>query len=258
MTKTLSSKPLLMANWKMNLLPHEAIDLVTKLIKLPLSLDTNLVFAPPYPYLALIEPVLKDYANICLGAQDLSVHHIGAYTGEVAGKMLKAVGVKYVLVGHSERREYHKETNVLLENKLLRAWEEQLIPVLCVGETSELRAEGQYLEYIRGQIHSVLPTECLDKVGELVIAYEPIWAIGTGKTASPAEVQEVHAYIRQVLAEFKLENTSILYGGSVKPENADDLFAMADVDGALVGGASLQLDPMQAIIQRFVKAFSKE
>lgn len=255
--------PLLIANWKMNLLPDQAQHLFKSVTAE--SVDLPVVFASPFPYLPLLSPLVKDKAHIFLGAQDLSAHKVGAYTGEVSGQMLRVLGVKYVLVGHSERREYHGENSELLAKKILRAWENELIPVLCVGENLQIREQGTHLAYIHEQIAEVLnllPQDSLPKEKTqnlpLVLAYEPVWAIGTGQTASPEMVQEVHRHIRQVLSELWVgDMPSILYGGSVKPENASDLFAMQDVDGALVGGASLQIESMRALIKSFVQAFAK-
>lgn len=253
--------PLLIANWKMNLLPDQAQHLLKSVTAE--SVDLPVVFASPFPYLPLLSPLIKDKAHIFLGAQDLSAYKVGAYTGEVSGQMLRALGVKFVLVGHSERREYHREQAELLAQKIIRAWENELTPVLCVGENLQIREQGTHLAYIREQIAEVLAFISKLSVEQasqspLVLAYEPIWAIGTGRTASPEMVQEVHSHIRQALRElWRGSMPSILYGGSVKPENATDLFAMQDVDGALVGGASLQIESMQALIQKFVKAFAK-
>lgn len=261
----MAKTPLLIANWKMNLLPDEACLLVKRALELDLSRNLGLVFATPYPYLPLINSVLQSELHkpgkVGLAAQDISAHKSGAYTGEVSGEMLKAIGTEYVLIGHSERREYHNEDELLIKNKLIRAWEKQIITVLCVGETLELRNKSQHLEYIRNQIYESLVV-AIEEFGalpaELVIAYEPIWAIGTGRSASSEEVQEVHGYIRQILLD-RYPNLvfSILYGGSVNVDNATKLFSIRDVDGALVGGASLQIESMHGIIRSFVKSFAK-
>lgn len=206
------------------------------------------VFAPS-PYLAQCQVQLSD-SPIAWGAQTLSEHEQGAYTGEVSASMLKDFGCSMVLVGHSERRELFGETDAAIAEKFKKALADNLIPVLCVGETLEQRESGKTLEVIQSQIQAVMGLVGVEGFGKSVIAYEPVWAIGTGLTASPEQAQEVHASIRALLAQQNGEiaqTVRILYGGSVKPSNAADIFAQPDVDGALVGGASLVASDFIAI-----------
>jgi len=206
------------------------------------------VFAPS-PYLAQCQAQLND-SPIAWGAQTLSEHEQGAYTGEVSASMLKDFGCSMVLVGHSERRELFGETDSAIAEKFKKALADNLIPVLCVGETLEQRESGKTLEVIQSQIQAVMGLVGVEGFGKSVIAYEPVWAIGTGLTASPEQAQEVHASIRALLAQQNGEiaqTVQILYGGSVKPSNAADIFAQPDVDGALVGGASLVASDFIAI-----------
>ncbi|WP_240125858.1 triose-phosphate isomerase [Thermomonas alba] len=211
----------------------------------------ELVVLPPYPYLqSLAAPCVE--AGIALGAQDCSAHDKGAYTGEVAAAMLADVGARYVLVGHSERRQYHAESSALVAEKFVAAQAAGLIPVLCVGERLEEREAGQTEAVVAGQLRPVLERAGAAAFARAVVAYEPVWAIGTGRTASPEQAQAVHAFIRGEVAAFDAtiaNSLPLLYGGSVKPDNAASLFAQADVDGGLVGGASLVAADFLAIAQ---------
>lgn len=206
---------------------------------------------PPFPYLeGLAGPCAA--AGIALGAQDCSAHDKGAYTGEVAAAMLADVGARYVLVGHSERRQYHAESSALVAEKFVAAQAAGLVPVLCVGERLEEREAGQTEAVVAGQVRPVLERAGAAAFARAVVAYEPVWAIGTGRTASPEQAQAVHAFIRGEVAAFDAkiaDSLPLLYGGSVKPDNAASLFAQADVDGGLIGGASLVAADFLAIAQ---------
>jgi len=177
-----------------------------------------------------------------LGAQNISQYDNGAYTGEVSGKMLADLNTKYVIIGHSERRELYNENNNIIKDKFSKAIENNIKPILCVGETIDHRNSGETFDYIHSQIDAVISSNKLENLKELIIAYEPIWAIGTGQTATPESAEEVHSYIRNILLNTDsnlAENTPILYGGSVNSENAEKLFRMENINGALIGGASL-------------------
>jgi triosephosphate isomerase len=203
---------------------------------------------PPFPYLAAL--IAQHGGVLDFGAQDCSEHEPGAYTGEVSATMLRDVGCRYVLTGHSERRHYHHESNMQVAAKTARALEHGLIPILCVGETLEEHDAGRAAEVVAAQLAPVIAHCGIEAFGRALIAYEPVWAIGTGRTASPEQAQAVHAMLRSQLAraDAKIaDSTRILYGGSVKPGNAAELFAQPDVDGGLIGGASLQATDFLAI-----------
>ncbi len=208
---------------------------------------TEVGVCAPFVYLAQAVDALVD-SPIGVGAQDVSARESGAYTGEIAGYMLADVGCHYVIVGHSERRSYHGEGSALVAEKFKAALDAGLVPVLCVGETLEERDSGNALVVIGEQLQAVIDAVGRDNFGKAVIAYEPVWAIGTGRTATPAQAQEVHAFIRAQLENVGPE-VRVLYGGSVKATNAAELFAQVDIDGALVGGASLQAEEFFAICQ---------
>jgi len=234
-------RPIVIGNWKMNGKSEFTRSLLDGFAgKWGGVHDAEVAVCPPYPYLALASEVL-DHTNISWGAQDLSVHDEGAYTGEVSASMLVDCGCKYVIVGHSERREYHGESSEFVAKKFKRVAEHNMIPVLCVGESLEDREAGNTFDVVGHQLLKVVDHCGLDLVAKGIIAYEPIWAIGTGKTATPQMAQDVHSYIREVLGP-EGDQIRIVYGGSVKPESADALFRQKDIDGALVGGASLKLD----------------
>jgi triosephosphate isomerase len=189
---------------------------------------------------------------VALGAQDMSAHAAGAYTGEVSAAMLQEFGVQYVILGHSERRAYHGETDAAVAAKTVAALKAGLVPVVCVGETLEQREAGQTNEIVGGQLDVVLAALSVEEAARIVVAYEPVWAIGTGKTATPEMAQEVHAMLRARLGAKSAEAAAkvrILYGGSMKPDNAEQLLAMADIDGGLIGGAALKAADFLAIIK---------
>jgi triosephosphate isomerase len=249
--------PLMAGNWKMHQDHQQAAHLVQKLdwtLK-----DAKHDFAgvevavlPPFTDLRTVQTLVEgDHLEIRYGAQDLSVHDAGAYTGEVSGSMLAKLGCTYVLVGHSERREYHAEDDAVVNAKLVAALRHGLRPLLCVGEGLEIRQAGEQVAHVVAQVSAALDGVSAEQAAELVIAYEPIWAIGTGEVATPQDAQEVCAAIRGRLAELyakdRAKATRVLYGGSVKAANIAAIMAEKDVDGALVGGASLQAEEFAAI-----------
>ncbi len=241
-------------NWKMYKDIHATRELLMGLkAALPeFPPDVTGVVCPPFTSLALAQELLRGSAWK-LGAQNMSPHDEGAYTGEIAGTMLRSVGCTYVIVGHSERRQYFGETNELVNQKAKKALALGLRPIICVGETLAEREGGVMEEVITTQVKGVLSGISHAGLADLVIAYEPVWAIGTGRNATPAQAQEVHQLIRRLVAQLYdwdlAERLVIQYGGSVKPENAADLLSQNDVDGALVGGACLKADSFSAIIK---------
>lgn len=214
--------------------------------------NVEVVVCPPFISLAPVAEVIKD-SNIALGAQNIYWEKKGAFTAEVSGPMLVSVGCTYVIIGHSERRSYFGETDETVNKRIFSALEEGLKPIVCVGETLEERENGTAFDVITRQVKNGLAGLSVEQMASIVIAYEPVWAIGTGKTATPAQAQEVHAFIRQLLntmfGEATAEATRIQYGGSVKPENASELMGQTDIDGALVGGASLKADVFEKIVK---------
>ncbi|HET6433548.1 triose-phosphate isomerase [Dyella sp.] len=235
-------KKLVAGNWKMHGSRSMAAALVRELATQRPD-DVDVLLMPPFPYLALVDE-LAGGSGISLGAQDLSEHEgQGAFTGEVSAAMLADAGAAWVLVGHSERRQYHGESDALVARKFAAARAGGLTPILCVGETREERESGSTEQVIQRQLTAVIEAIGIAAFDTAVIAYEPVWAIGTGLTASPEQAQQVHAFIRSQLAKYDVMIsglTRLLYGGSVKAANAADLFAQPDVDGGLVGGACLQ------------------
>lgn len=229
-------------------------NLLTQLKQALPSIDAEkleVLVCVPAPYLSQCEQVLAG-SSIVLGAQDVSAHKVGAYTGEVSAPMLLELGCAYVIVGHSERRAYHGETDALVAEKAKQALLSDVRPIVCVGETLAQREAGQTAAVVQAQLQAVLNALTDEELINVVVAYEPVWAIGTGKTATPEMAQEVHAVLRAQLrarSELLAEKICILYGGSMKPDNAKELLAMADVDGGLIGGAALKADDFLAIIQ---------
>ncbi len=247
--------PLLAGNWKMNCNHLEAIALVQKLA---FSLNDDdyaaaeVVVLPPYTDLRSVQTLVDgDKLKMKYGAQDLSKHDAGAYTGEISGSMLAKLGCSYVAVGHSERRQYHAETDELVRDKVAAAFRHGLVPILCVGEGLDVRKSGRQVEHTLAQVDAAVSGLTPEQVATLVIAYEPVWAIGTGEVATPEDAQEVCAAIRGRIAELHpgdiADRVRILYGGSVKGSNAAGIMAQADVDGALVGGASLDAEDFAKI-----------
>ena len=241
----MARRKIVAGNWKMNMTPSEAVKLVEELKPLVVSEDVDVVFCVPAIDIVPVVEAAKG-SNIEVGAENMYFEEKGAYTGEISAAMLVDAGVKYVILGHSERRDYFKEDDALLNKKVKKAIEAGLTPILCCGETLEQREMGITLDWIRTQIKSDLVGVSAEQVASMVIAYEPIWAIGTGKTATSDQAQEVCGAIRECVAEIYDQATAdsvrIQYGGSVNAGNAAELFAKPDIDGGLVGGASLKPD----------------
>ena len=236
-------KKIVAGNWKMNTTPAEGVELLKGVIALKgeVSPSVDFIVAPPFTHLSEIVKVAKG-SGIAVGAQNCAAEAKGAYTGEVSAKMIASLGVDYVILGHSERRQYYGETSETLNKKMVQAYENNLIPIYCVGEKLEERESGKHFDVIREQIEEVVFNLTPEQFSKLIIAYEPVWAIGTGKTATADQAQEVHAFIRKVLADkfgAAAADTVILYGGSCKPTNAAEIFSKEDVDGGLIGGAAL-------------------
>lgn len=248
-------KQIAAANWKMNLSLDEAVQLTDALVGLHIEPKENqlVVIGVPFPYIIPVQEKLKGIQGYFVAAQNCASVKNGAYTGEVSTAMLNSLGVEYVIIGHSERRLYQSETNVLLAEKVNRALEQGIHPIFCCGEAIEIREANQQNEFVETQIRESLFHLTPEQIKQVVIAYEPIWAIGTGKTASTEQAQEMHAHIRGVLsAQYGSEVAaaiSVLYGGSVKAANAVELFSQSDVDGGLVGGASLNAQEFGSIIK---------
>jgi len=239
-------RPLVLANWKMNGSLSANRELIEGVVAGWNGLgNADVAVCPPSVYLSQVAELVAQ-TDIGLGAQDLSSHSSGAYTGEVAAEMLAEFNCRFVLVGHSERREHQQENDECVASKFVAAQRASLVPVLCVGETLAQRDAGEALSVIGKQLKAVIDLAGRDALASAVVAYEPVWAIGTGRTASPEQAQEVHAFIRNELGSVA-ERVSVVYGGSVKPDNAEELFAQRDIDGALVGGASLKAQDFLAI-----------
>ena len=236
-------KPIIAGNWKMNKTPSESIKLVKEILEGDLESSVEKVVAVPFTSLYPIEEIIKD-TDVKLGAQNMYFEKEGAYTGEVSPSMLEDVGVEYVILGHSERREIFVETDELINKKLKAAFENKLTPILCCGETLEERESDSQQDKVERQITEDLKDIATTDVASLVIAYEPIWAIGTGKTASSEDAEEMCAFIRSLIEKLydkeTAEKVRIQYGGSVKPENVQEIMSKDNIDGALVGGASLK------------------
>ena len=251
-------KHIVAGNWKMNCNFNEADDLINSIMEQleqkELPRETQLIVCPPFPYLEMT----TDYANdsyFMVGAQNVSDQEKGAYTGEVSAEMLESMEIDYCIVGHSERRAYYGETDQTVAAKVDRLLAHGLKPIVCVGEVLEEREGGRHLDVVKTQVEQGLFHLTAEQMKEVVIAYEPVWAIGTGKTATPEQAQEIHAHIRSLLAakygKELAEEISILYGGSCKPSNAKELFACPDIDGGLIGGASLKAEDFIAIALSF-------
>lgn len=238
-------------NWKMNMLPGEAIEFITELT--PLVKDTKNEVILCVPYTDLFYALLTaQNTNIKIGAQNMHYEESGAYTGEVSGKMLKSINTEYVIIGHSERRQYFNETDETVNKKIKAAFKNSLKPIVCVGETLEQKENGETIKIITNQIELALKGLNNEQVKNTIVAYEPIWAIGTGKTATSVDANESIKAIRNKISEIYgkevAEEIIILYGGSVKSSNAKELFEMSDIDGGLVGGASLKAEEFSKIV----------
>jgi triosephosphate isomerase len=249
-------KLIIAGNWKMNKTVAEALDLVGDLkIDLTNIKEVDIVVCPPYTALSEVSKAVLD-SNLRLGAQNMSENNVGAYTGEIAAVMLKEFSVRYVILGHSERRQYQKESDELISKKAQAAHAASLKPIVCVGETLAEREANQTEKVLEKQVRGSLAGITKEQIAETIIAYEPVWAIGTGKTATTAQAQEAHAFVRGLLTkmydEAAARRVRIQYGGSVKPANARELMSQPDVDGALVGGASLEPRSFSDIIKNSI------
>jgi triosephosphate isomerase len=242
------------ANWKMNLTFQEGETLLNEILSANITLAPHqlTIFAVPFPYLTMSKSLTDEEKNYFIAAQNCYNKTAGAYTGEVSAPMLNSLNIRYCVIGHSERREYFNETNAVLAEKVNICLANNITPIFCCGEPLSVREEGTQNDYVAVQLKESLYHLSAEEIKKIVIAYEPIWAIGTGKTASTEQAQEIHAYLRSnIEAQYDSEvaNTiPILYGGSVKASNAAEIFASPDVDGGLVGGASLKADEFLAII----------
>ncbi len=246
-------KPLIAGNWKMYKTALEARESAAKLAQLVADVKTSdVMIAPPYTALNTVADVVQG-TNIALGAQNLHWEAEGAFTGEISPSMLKAAGCRYVIIGHSERRQYFGETDQAVNRKIMATVQADMIPVMCIGETEAQRESEETFSVLDKQLKIGLEGLFSDDLINLVVAYEPVWAIGTGKTATSAQAQEVHRFLRGLIAEqFDADYAStvrVLYGGSVKPANIAELMAMEDIDGALVGGASLDAEIFSQIVR---------
>lgn len=247
-------KKVIAGNWKMHNDLSESQNLISKLTS-GLSgkkFNCDIIICPPFTSLSEASSLVKD-TPVKLGAQNMYFQESGAYTGEISAKMLKSVGCEYVILGHSERRTIFKESDSLINEKIKAALKAGLKPIFCIGETLEERENGKEKDVLRAQLSGGLNQISLDEMKQIIIAYEPVWAIGTGKTATPAQAEEMHEYIRNYIRDDFTpgiaENQIIQYGGSVKPDNASELLSQQDIDGALVGGACLKADSFISIIE---------
>ena len=245
-------RPLIAGNWKMYKTCSEAVETARQLVKLTAAAaDVEVMISPPFTALSAVSEVVKD-SNVFLGAQNLFWEKEGAFTGEISAAMLISTGCRHVIIGHSERRQYFGETDETVNKKIRSAIKNDLIPVLCVGETENERESNQTFTVLDKQMQNGLEGFSADDLETLVIAYEPVWAIGTGKTATSDQAQEAHQFLRSLvdkrLGNVLAKSIRILYGGSVKPNNIAELMAMADIDGALVGGASLSAETFSQIV----------
>lgn len=245
--------PYIIGNWKMNTSLQEALALAEELAASSIAkkAKAHIAIAPPFTHLSLVNSALHK-SKVMLAAQNVHEQNAGAYTGEVSPGMLKEIGVKLAIIGHSERRQYFNETSLACAEKIKALLKNLLTPVYCVGETLEQRKADKHFRIVEEQIAEGLFNLGAEKINKVVIAYEPVWAIGTGETASPAQAQEMHAFIRETLSkkfgEDLAQQVPILYGGSMKPDNAAELLACQDVDGGLIGGASLKVADFTQII----------
>jgi triosephosphate isomerase len=247
-------KKIVAGNWKMNTDLNQAIDLAKGIVAAKIDSVAQLVLCPPFPFIEAVSEICSS-SSIAVGAQNCNQNKSGAFTGEVSVEMLKSVGARYVIVGHSERRTYFKETNQELSHKVAICLANDLTPIFCCGEQLEERNNKQHFSTVKTQLEEALFNFSGKEISKMVIAYEPVWAIGTGVTATPSQAQEMHQFIRQLLTEKYgkdiSSNLSILYGGSCNASNAKELFALPDVDGGLIGGASLKVVDFIAISNSF-------
>ena len=250
------AKKIVAGNWKMNTNLQEGVALaegVNNALK-GFKANCDVIIAVPFTHLASINAVI-DQNLLGLGAENCADKKSGAYTGEVSASMVASTGAKYVILGHSERRQYYGETSETLKEKVALALANGLTPIFCIGEVLEQRENGTYPDVVKDQVESALFNLSAEDFGKIILAYEPVWAIGTGKTATADQAQEMHAHIRGLIAakygQSVADNCSILYGGSCKPTNAAELFAKKDVDGGLIGGASLDVESFMGIVKAF-------
>ena len=244
-------KKVIAGNWKMNMLPNEAMEMITKLAPYVKDAESEVILCVPYTDL-FYSLLAAQETNIKIGAQNMHFEEKGAYTGEISGKMLKSIGVQYVIIGHSERRQYFAETDETVNKKIKAAFLNNLKPIVCVGETLEQREAGIQYDIITEQTKKALDGLTEEQAANTIIAYEPIWAIGTGKTATKEDANDACRKIREKIAEIYGQNVAerviIQYGGSMKPENAKELLEMSDIDGGLIGGASLKAETFEKIV----------
>ena len=250
-------KLIIAGNWKMNKTVAEALDLVRGLkIELATVKEVDIVVCPPFTALSEVSKAILESKNIRLGAQNMSENNMGAYTGEIAAGMLKEFSVRYVILGHSERRQYQKESDALIAKKAAAVHAASLKPIVCVGETLAEREGNQMEKVLDTQVRGSLAGLTKEQLAETIVAYEPVWAIGTGKTATTQQAQDAHAFIRGIIAKMFDDSVAkkvrIQYGGSVKPSNARELMGQPDVDGALVGGAALEARSFADIIKNSI------
>ena len=249
-------KNIVAGNWKMNTTLQEGVELAKEVNAALEGVEPkcDVIICVPFTHLATINGVINTN-KLGLGAENCADHIKGAYTGEVSAPMVASTGAKYVILGHSERRQYYGENNETLKEKVNLALENGLTPIFCIGEVLEERENGTFFDVIKGQIEGALFDLSAEDFSKLILAYEPVWAIGTGKTATADQAEEIHAFIRNVIAEKYgkeiADNTSILYGGSCKPSNAAEIFAKPDVDGGLIGGAALKAADFMGIVTAF-------
>ena len=250
-------KNIVAGNWKMNTTLPEGVKLAEEVDNALKGFEPNceVIICVPFTHLASINAIITNPKKLGLGAENCADHKSGAYTGEVSAPMVASTGAQCVILGHSERRQYYGETAETLREKVALALENGLTPIFCIGEVLEEREAEKHFDVVKTQIEEGLFNLSAEDFGKIILAYEPVWAIGTGKTATADQAEEIHAYIRGVIADKYgkevAENTSILYGGSCKPSNAKELFAKPDVDGGLIGGASLKCDDFMGIVKAF-------
>jgi len=247
-------KKIVAGNWKMNTLLGEGKQLAKEIVEQYQNKDVDLIIAPPFTHLNTISGIVKG-SLVKLSSQNIAKEDFGAYTGEIAAEVIKEIGAEYSIIGHSERRSYYGETDNVLNKKTIKALSVGIIPIFCVGEDLKEREAGKHFEIIEKQLKEGVFNLSNKDFSKIIVAYEPVWAIGTGVTASPEQAQEIHAYIRKIVEEKYgkdiSENLSILYGGSCKPSNAKELFLQKDIDGGLIGGAALKAEDFIAIAESF-------
>ncbi len=252
----MAKKVYIVGNWKMYKTAREATDFIGELIPKVERAKVNIFLSVPFTSIAPAVHFAKE-TNIVIGAQNMNDAREGAFTGEIAGLMLKEAGAAFVILGHSERRHIYGESDPLIHRKVVRALQDDLIPILCVGETGKEREKGETEKVLKRQLHAALEGIPKEDASKVILAYEPVWAIGTGKTATPKLAQEAHSFCRSVLEDLlgkkRAAEISILYGGSVKPENVKELISQKDIDGVLVGGASLDPENFAEIVHSCVK-----